>query len=543
MFCLLLAVAPAAAQDLRYFPHVADGTGSGIRFLTSLTLVNTGGEAEIHLDVFDEDGQPLALTLPELGGTASSFTLQLLPGQVLSAATPGSGGLKVGYMSLTAPESVEGTAVYTGIDSKTDTILFEAGVPAVHPTWGLTVLLDSMGNRDTGVAIVALPASGASAGPAEADSNLIVSLYDETGNLLATRQIVLPSGHKFASFVHELFAEQPATAQRAREMRGSLSVASESLPLAAVTLRQVVPDEAFPDAVPTLTTYPVANVAISDREAGQERVMVFAPHPDDEALGCAGMLRRALQRGDRVRVVVATCGDAFQSAKEALEQSMPALAYDRDGDDDFDLIDYGILRHGETLAAMSALGVDPSDVIFLGYPDAGLDDLWSSTETYRSAFTAASSVPPSYSFAYRVGAPYNRDSLLSDIRNVIQGFNPTTIYSTTDTDTHQDHWALAKFVRQALLDLPFLRSRRAHYGYLIHWEAHEAGWPHGGLIWTSPGGHAPPDLDIFLSDFGYTSAEKRSVIDLYVSQTLTGGTYLRSFAKEDEIFWLESRIP
>ncbi len=41
---------------------------------------------------------------------------------------------------------------------------------------------------------------------------------------------------------------------------------------------------------------------------GGERVVVIAPHPDDEAVGCAGTAIRHQQRGDSVHVVVVTDG-------------------------------------------------------------------------------------------------------------------------------------------------------------------------------------------------------------------------------------------
>jgi LmbE family N-acetylglucosaminyl deacetylase len=40
------------------------------------------------------------------------------------------------------------------------------------------------------------------------------------------------------------------------------------------------------------------------------RVLVFAPHPDDEVLGCGGALALHARRGDHVRVVVVSDGGA-----------------------------------------------------------------------------------------------------------------------------------------------------------------------------------------------------------------------------------------
>src|SRR5262245_43425532 len=40
-------------------------------------------------------------------------------------------------------------------------------------------------------------------------------------------------------------------------------------------------------------------------------LLVIAPHPDDEAIGCTAVMLQALERKQRVGVVVVTNGDAF----------------------------------------------------------------------------------------------------------------------------------------------------------------------------------------------------------------------------------------
>jgi LmbE family N-acetylglucosaminyl deacetylase len=71
-------------------------------------------------------------------------------------------------------------------------------------------------------------------------------------------------------------------------------------------------------------------------------ILIVAPHPDDEALCCSGIIDTATERGDTVYVVVLTNGDAFQS---------------------------GLQREGETVTAMGLLGVPEQQIIFLGYGD------------------------------------------------------------------------------------------------------------------------------------------------------------------------------
>jgi LmbE family N-acetylglucosaminyl deacetylase len=80
------------------------------------------------------------------------------------------------------------------------------------------------------------------------------------------------------------------------------------------------------------------------------RVLVFAPHPDDEVAGPGGVLAMHRRAGDPVRVVVATDG--------------------KTGDPDrrFDANTYAMLRRREAAAGLATLGID--DVEFWGFPDS-----------------------------------------------------------------------------------------------------------------------------------------------------------------------------
>lgn len=79
------------------------------------------------------------------------------------------------------------------------------------------------------------------------------------------------------------------------------------------------------------------------------RVLVFAPHPDDEVAGPGGCLARHRDAGDPVRVIVASSGSAG------------------DPDRRFDAADYPALRERESRAGLRELGVD--DAIYWGLPD------------------------------------------------------------------------------------------------------------------------------------------------------------------------------
>src|SRR5262245_42602217 len=94
------------------------------------------------------------------------------------------------------------------------------------------------------------------------------------------------------------------------------------------------------------------------------RLLVLAPHPDDEALGAAGLMHRVKTAGGSVRVVLMTSGDAFPEGVMAAEHIR------RPGPRDFRR--YGSLRERETIAATAALGIDRAHVWFLGFPDEGM---------------------------------------------------------------------------------------------------------------------------------------------------------------------------
>jgi LmbE family N-acetylglucosaminyl deacetylase len=83
--------------------------------------------------------------------------------------------------------------------------------------------------------------------------------------------------------------------------------------------------------------------------------LVVAPHPDDEALGCGGVIVLLRRAGLPVRVVVVSDGAA--SHPGSARYPPPVL---------------GALRRSESLAGLGLLGVKPDDVTFLGLPDGAV---------------------------------------------------------------------------------------------------------------------------------------------------------------------------
>lgn len=83
--------------------------------------------------------------------------------------------------------------------------------------------------------------------------------------------------------------------------------------------------------------------------------VVFAPHPDDETLGCGGLIALKKRLGVAVKVVFMTDGQH---------------SHNRFLDED----DLAVRRRQEAYKACGVLGVRNEDVHFLGYPDQYLHE-------------------------------------------------------------------------------------------------------------------------------------------------------------------------
>ena len=101
-----------------------------------------------------------------------------------------------------------------------------------------------------------------------------------------------------------------------------------------------------------------------------ERLLVFAPHPDDETLGAAGLMRQARLRNDDVRVVIITNGDGFRisAAQEFHELNCPSQRLSSAT---------ATMRQTEAQTALGVLGIPRRSCPFSRlpgpWPDADVD--------------------------------------------------------------------------------------------------------------------------------------------------------------------------
>jgi LmbE family N-acetylglucosaminyl deacetylase len=259
-----------------------------------------------------------------------------------------------------------------------------------------------------------------------------------------------------------------------------------------------------------------------------DRILVLAPHPDDETLAAGGVIQQALDAGLPVHVVFLTNGDAnewsfvlYNRRPELLPGQVEAM---------------GEVRRNEAVAATGVLGLKPEQLTFLGYPDFGTLRIWlshwGSEPAFRSLFTRVTQVP--YADAYRPGAAYKGEEVLADLKAVIEDFKPTKIFVSHPADYNTDHEALYLFTRVALWDLGL---EAEVFPYLVH----TPGWP-------LPRGADPtrtlaPPADLARHENWWTLPmtpqeieRKQAALEKHRTQYQSNAQYLSSFIRANELF-------
>lgn len=101
-------------------------------------------------------------------------------------------------------------------------------------------------------------------------------------------------------------------------------------------------------------------------------ILIIAPHPDDEVLGCGGSIVQHAAGGRRVHVAFLSSG----------ERGVPGVLEE----------DAAVLREGEARQAAGVLGVREEDLRFLRLPDGGFDPC--DAEQFRVVLTLLRGLRP-----------------------------------------------------------------------------------------------------------------------------------------------------
>ena len=144
--------------------------------------------------------------------------------------------------------------------------------------------------------------------------------------------------------------------------------------------------------------------------AGLGSTVVIAPHPDDEALGCGGLL--ALLHQARQPVAAVLVSDGTMSHPNSALFPAPARQ---------------AVRTAEFRHALTILGIDDTEPLLLGLPDGKVPN--SPTEP---GFTEA----------------------VTQLRNFLEQQQATTVLVPWRRDPHPDHRATAHLVQATLAAMP-----------------------------------------------------------------------------------------
>jgi LmbE family N-acetylglucosaminyl deacetylase len=134
-------------------------------------------------------------------------------------------------------------------------------------------------------------------------------------------------------------------------------------------------------------------------------VIVFAPHPDDETLGCGGTIAKKVAEGYEVLVVVMTDGRFLLLKSFGIEDD-PSPEQVKE------------IRRGEVLRATKILGVPEENVVFLDFIDGTLEE--------------------------------NEKPAEEKVTEILEKYAPSEVYFPFERDGHPDHQVANRIVRRAV---------------------------------------------------------------------------------------------
>lgn len=139
----------------------------------------------------------------------------------------------------------------------------------------------------------------------------------------------------------------------------------------------------------------------------KKRIIVFAPHPDDETLGCGGTIAKKISEGYEVSIVVMTDGRyAFLKMLNIDSDPTPEELKE--------------IRKEEVERATGILGVPEENLVFLDFVDGTLENNEEKAE----------------------------EEIIGLLRN-----HPVEVYFPYKNDSHPDHRAAYRIVRNSIRKL------------------------------------------------------------------------------------------
>lgn len=210
----------------------------------------------------------------------------------------------------------------------------------------------------------------------------------------------------------------------------------------------------------------------------QTRLLVVAPHPDDETLAAGVLIQRVREAGGSVDVLLYTDGDNNPWPQRLLERRLRIGAAERAG--------WARRRRGEIARALQCLGVPGDRLHALGWPDMGLARLL---------------LQPGNGPVQRVAA-------------LVVELKPSLVVMPSLADRHPDHGTAHVLTRLALA---LGRLEPLQWTYLVH-------------------ASRLPDAAIEIEGSPAQRSAKQAALAAHASQLALSAGRLRRMAARDERF-------
>ncbi len=218
----------------------------------------------------------------------------------------------------------------------------------------------------------------------------------------------------------------------------------------------------------------------AQRFTPQTRLLVIAPHPDDETIATGMLIQRVRAAGGEVDVLLLTDGDNNPWPQRVLERRLHIGAVER--------MRWGRRRRAEMLQAMRRLDVAPEHLHALGWPDLGL---------------AALLLQPGSSAVHTVA------TLLAQLR-------PNLLVMPSLADRHPDHATAHVLTRLALASVVYPPTQ---WTYLVHAAAVSL-----------------PSIEIDGTEA--QRSRKQAALAAHASQMALSGSRMRRLAAHSELYAL-----
>ena len=214
------------------------------------------------------------------------------------------------------------------------------------------------------------------------------------------------------------------------------------------------------------------------------RILVFAPHPDDETLACGGTIAKKVKEGHDIHIIFMTDGrNSFLHVLGITSDPTPE--------------ELALIRVQEAKNAASILGVNSENLTFLGFESSYLRN--------------------------------NKEIVEGKVQQILLDFHPDEVYFPDVVDSHRTHQATYDIVKIALGKLNFSPKE---YRYVV--------WGNADIIRSNASQQILVDISAFLNTKKQAIAEYKSQVTVFSkrqTEPLLSNDFLNVFYEEQEVFF------